>query len=369
MAARGAAGVVSTTAAQLARLVESAQSALARSESHTRTFTVGGTTIRLVSAGPTLMRCFETAFTHLPSVDDDAPADLTVLMWDTESSGEPLPDLGGLLERAVDGTAPVLHDDECSFVYHAYERAVTYLDAGRGLAVYAAADAAVLPPWDRPAPLRTLLTWWFARHGLLLAHGAAVGTDDGAVFITGAGGSGKSTTALACLADGLGYLGDDYVLLDPERQMVWSVYGSAKLVPDHLARFPGLMTPEPTRAIDPPDTKRVGWPAVERPDSMLLSAPIRALVCPTVTRGPVCRLVPTPMSRSFMAIAPFTMFQIPGDRKVAFDLSLRIVRGLHAYRLELGDGMDRVPGMIRDLIAGRIAEPDTRGSGVGGTTQ
>lgn len=341
---------MSTTATQLARLVDSAESAIARSVPHTRTFTVGGSTIRLVSAGPSLMRCFETAFTHLPTVTEEAPVDLTVLMWDTASSGEPLPDLGGLLERAMDGTTPVLHDAEHSFVYHAYERAVTYLDAGRGLAVYAAAEVSTLPPWDRPAPLRTLLTWWFARRGLLLAHGAAVGTDRGAVFITGAGGSGKSTTALACLADGLGYLGDDYVLLDPERQEVWSVYGSAKLVPAHLERFPGLMTPEPTRPTDPPDTKRVGWPALERPDSMLLSAPIRALVCPTVTRGPECRLVPTPMSRSFMAIAPFTMFQIPGDRKVAFDLSLRIVRGLRAYRLELGNGMDRVPDMIRVLI-------------------
>lgn len=341
---------MTTTAAHLGRLVDAAESALARTAPHTLTFCVGGSTIRFRAAGPALLRCFETAFTHLPRAGDDVRADLTVLMWDTASSGQPLPDLGGLLERAVDGTAPVLHDADRSFVYHAYERAVSYLDAGRGLAVYAAADVNTLPPWDRPAPLRTLLTWWFARQGMLLAHGAAVGTDAGAVFVTGAGGSGKSTTALACLAAGLGYLGDDYVLLDPERQVVWSVYGSAKLLPDHLARFPGLMDPEPARPSDPPDTKRVGWPAIERPGSMLLSAPIRALVCPTVTRGPECRLVPTPMSRSFMAIAPFTMFQIPGDRKIAFDLSLRIVRGLRAYRLELGEGMERVPDMIRSLI-------------------
>lgn len=357
MAARSAARNVTVTAAALSRLVASAESAIERTAEHSITFRVGDSVVRFRGAGPALIDYFATAFTHLPHLADDQPADLTVLMWDTASTGEPLPDLDGLLERAIDGTAPVLHDGTRSFVYHAYERAVSYLDTDRAIAVYATADVQQLPPWDRPAPIRTLLTWWFARRGMLLAHGAAVGTEAGAVFITGAGGSGKSTTALACLADGLGYLGDDYVLLDPERQVVWSVYGSAKLLPDHLERFPGLMTPEPTRPTDPPDTKRVGWPALERPGSMLLSAPIRALVCPTVTRGPVCRLVPTAMSRSFMAIAPFTMFQIPGDRRAAFDLSLRIVRGLRAYRLELGDGMDRVPAMIRKLIETGEVQP------------
>ena len=74
--------------------------------------------------------------------------------------------------------------------------------------------------------------------GRQLVHAAAVGTDEGALLITGRGGVGKSTTALACLEAGMQFLGDDYVVvgLDPEPQ-VYRLYGSAKLTSNSSSAF------------------------------------------------------------------------------------------------------------------------------------
>ena len=72
-------------------------------------------------------------------------------------------------------------------------------------------------------------------------HAAAVGTENGAVLITGKGGVGKSTAALSCLQAGLFYIADDYVItkLEPSPTVV-SLYSTAKLNADHVAHFPGL---------------------------------------------------------------------------------------------------------------------------------
>ena len=51
------------------------------------------------------------------------------------------------------------------------------------------------------------------KHKQQVVHAASVGTKDGAVLIVGKGGSGKSTSALACLNAGMYYLGDDYTLI------------------------------------------------------------------------------------------------------------------------------------------------------------
>ena len=74
-----------------------------------------------------------------------------------------------------------------------------------------------------------------------MLHAAAVGTADGGVLIVGRGGVGKSTTALACLAAGMKYVADDYLVvqLDPEPR-AFQLYGTAKLEASQLRHFPEL---------------------------------------------------------------------------------------------------------------------------------
>ncbi len=340
---------------ELGRLVESARAAVARTGPDRAAFALAGRTIRLEGAGSALISRIAPAFAHLPRVSDETPADLTVLLWDTASTAQPLPDLGAYKAVAGSPVTPILHGGGRSFVFHAFENAMSYLDYEERVGVYLVEDASTLPPWERACPLRALLTWWLAPQNLLVAHGAAIGSTAGAIVLAGAGGSGKSTTALSCLAAGVGYLGDDYILLDPRSRSVWSVYGSAKLAEDHLARFPELMQPETAQPADPADAKRVGWPAAVDPSVMVLSAPVCAIVVPVVTLGAACTLTPVPASRALMAVAPLTLFQTAGDHRAAFRLATEFVKDMPTFRLELGAGMERVPGLLQDIIDARVA--------------
>lgn len=86
-------------------------------------------------------------------------------------------------------------------------------DTGTGRGVQWARDAGAFAPWEGGAPLRYLLRWLLAPHALHLVHGAVVGTDRGGVLLVGKAGSGKSTSALACLDAGMRFVADDYFLL------------------------------------------------------------------------------------------------------------------------------------------------------------
>src|SRR5262249_11008520 len=121
------------------------------------------------------------------------------------------------------------------------EYALNLFDSSTATGIYWTPTPAPLPDWVKASPLRCLLHWWAQSRGCQLVHAAAVGDERGAVLITGKSGIGKSTTALACLEQGLSYLGDDLVLLqlDPA-PWVHSLYATAKVHRHQLARLPRL---------------------------------------------------------------------------------------------------------------------------------
>ncbi len=323
-------------------LVAASRRAMVRAGVVRSSFRLAGHTIRLEGAGPALHSRFAPAFAHLPVAPDHEPADLTVLLWDTASTGEMLPPSTGLPQPGE--MAGLQRDGDRTMILHPFERSASFLDHSLGLGVYATEDAASLPSWERAAPLRTLLTWWLAPRGQQMAHAAAVGDANGAALLVGAGGSGKSTSALACLSHEARYLGDDYVLLEPATGTVWSVYGSAKLAPEQLGRFPGLLAPEPAAEGEPVDQKRVGWPLLARPEATLWAAPIRAVLLPTVTGR--CRLTPTSPARALLGIAPYTMFQTPSDHRLAFTLCSELVRRTPVFSLEVGPSLEDVAATV-----------------------
>jgi hypothetical protein len=125
--------------------------------------------------------------------------------------------------------------------FHWVEDSVNLMDLDTNIGVFWVQKTKSLPFWVYASPLRTLFHWWMEKNGCQLLHAAAIGTERGAVLVTGKGGVGKSTTALSCLEAGLFYLADDYVIarLEPE-PTVYSLYSTAKLNADHIDKFPNL---------------------------------------------------------------------------------------------------------------------------------
>lgn len=328
-------------AGRVRRFHAEARAAFARAAGERRrpTLSLGGDRVALAFAGPAMADAILPALAPRVMVgrDPEAPgaAPLTLEIWDSASSGVAMPASpwgpDAFVQRAEiaeAGDEPGMHVS-----YNAGSGVLSLLDLDAGRGMLWTRDAASLPYYERAAPLRTLLHWWFAARGLQLVHGAAVGTGGAAVLLGGRGGSGKSTTALAALFEGLEFLGDDYVLCAPDR--VHALYATAKLdarslalVPEaaaHVAIPPGEPGAKSVLALDPAHRPRLPG-----------SAALRAIAIPRVVARRESRLVPLGQAAAFLELAPTTVFQLPGAGAGATAFLRDLVTRLPCYRLEVG---------------------------------
>ena len=118
------------------------------------------------------------------------------------------------------------------------------LDLRQNIALYWLRDAQQFFYFETGAPLLTILNWWMGSHGKQMVHAAAVGTSEGGVLLVGKSGSGKSSTALACLDSKLLYAGDDHCFVETKpKPYAHSIFCSGKLSPKDFGRFPFLHEP------------------------------------------------------------------------------------------------------------------------------
>jgi len=204
-------------------------------------YSIGGTSVCLKFAGETLVQYLTPALEHHRVPEVRSP-DLTLCLWDSDSTGTTMIPPPCKRDCFTDrGDIWGFQSSRIKTAFHWIECSVNLLDLDTNTGIYWVQTAKSLPYWVHASPLRTLLHWWMEKNGCQLLHAAAVGTEHGAVLITGKGGVGKSTTALSCLQADFDYLGDDYVVtrLEPS-PTVLSLYSTAKLDAGQVANFPAL---------------------------------------------------------------------------------------------------------------------------------
>jgi hypothetical protein len=223
-------------------------------------------------------------------------------------------------------------------------------------AFHCIADAHHLRESELGQPFAIPFHWWIEDLGGQLVHGAGVGRTDGGILILAPGGSGKSSTALAALAappamPGFGLLGDDYCLVtvDPE-PIAWSLYGTGKLLHDQAERYPDLVT-GPVLNADRSDHRKVVFlPSRRHPDRMVSSFPIRYLVVPVINRGPA-GVEPITPAAALRAVAPSTVFQLPGAGARTMGILAHLARQVPAFALRLPPDPREAPPLLADLLA------------------
>ncbi len=327
-------------------LFESAQQVTGAVE---RRYIVGGYLVRLSFAGPTLLS-LTRALEHL-ATDDESTPDLTICLWDSESTGQRMTQRpwqeDDFLARGV------IQGYNTERIYTAFQHgsaAVSVLDTERNLAVFWAPDSR-LPYWEHGSPLRSILHWWLLSKGLQLVHAAAVGNSSGGVLIGGKGGSGKSTTALTCLQSDLSYVGDDYTLLGFDSgPVVHSLYNSAKLNSDHIQRFPSLL-PKIANPERLTDEKALLFVNEHYPAKVATRLPVRAILLPRVTGVPETRWKRVSVAMTLAALAPSTIFQLPRAGGEAFKFLATFARQLPCFSLEVGTDLAGIPPVIEGLLA------------------
>ncbi|HEY3812807.1 MAG TPA: glycosyltransferase [Caulobacteraceae bacterium] len=317
---------------------------------HERFIAVADAVVRLVFAGEALERALYPAVAHL-SVAATATPDATFHVWDTETSGVEAPAAPCGRDCYTDrGDIWGMASARWRSAFHWAEFSLNLMDAATGEAVYWVRTPTALPYWTKASPFRTLFHWLMESRGKQLLHAAAVGTDDGAVLIVGRGGVGKSSTALACLEAGFGYVGDDYVVvgLDPPR--AYSLYNTAKLEPHQTARFPRLASLIPDAPVEGEEKAVVRlYPA--RAEGIVTSAPLRAVLTPRFGDGGPTRFEPVDAAVLSRAAAFTTLAQLPHAGAPTHNFIGRLIATVPARTLVLSRDFAEIAGAVRGLLA------------------
>jgi hypothetical protein len=317
-----------------------------------RFYAIGAYTIRLRFAGPALIPFITPAIEHLAAQPVPGPA-LTVCLWDSASTRTKMPPPPWSSDDYISRGEIRGYNDECiQTVFSLGSGILNMFDIAQSVALFWIQDAESVPYYETGAPLRTILHWFMRNHERQFVHAAAVGTSKGGVLLAGKGGSGKSTTTLACLSSELLYVGDDYVLLSGEpAPYVHSLYNSAKLDSNSVQRLPHLV-PNISNYDMLPEEKALIFLKDHYPDKVATGFPVRAILIPRITGLPETRLAKSSPAEGLRALAPSTIFQLPGARSDDFQNLIGIVKQVPSYDLELGTDLFRIPKVISDLLYG-----------------
>ena len=347
---------------------EAALEAEARAQVLVRHIALAGMRLELRFASASLAAQYLPALAHL-AVPADTAADVTIHLFDTASSGVRMVDPPSRHESFTDrGDIWGLNSRRIRSAFHWIEFSLNLLDVERRLGVYWVHSDANLPYWSKASPLRTMLHWCMELAGAQLLHAAALADSRGALLITGRGGVGKSTTALAGIVHGLRYVADDYLVvrLDP-RPEVFSLYCTAKLNPDQVARFPEL-APFVTYEGLAQDEKAVLRLVPGLEERFCRSAPLVAVATPRFRGTPETAFSAVSLDTLERAAAFTTMSQLPHSGPQTHDYIRRLVHAVPGLVIELGTDLPGIVEAIRGVLVAGEAETRKRFSNPGGAT-
>jgi hypothetical protein len=316
-------------------------------------YSVAGFTIALRFLGTALLPVITPALSHL-RIDPDSSGspDLTVYLWDADSTGVALPRRPwGENDTLSRGDIRGFDDPVIRTAYTLGPNALSMLNTDTNVAVFCTTSAAHIPTDYRGSPLLVILSWWTSTKGLQYVHAGAVGTPQGGVLLVGKGGSGKSTSALSCLSSGLSYAADDYCLLDTRADppYIHSIYNSAKLEADHIRSFPHLL-PLVSNPQDLGICKAVIYLNDHHPEKVTRGFPVKAVFIPRVTGKVDTHLTPASHVDGLRALAPSTLFQLSGAGEQNFALMASFARRIPSYFLDAGTDLDQIPTVIQEFL-------------------
>ena len=352
MAGSGAAQGIIETKAFAAAVARRASCALAKVGSRCEVFGIGGLRFQLVGPSEDRGHWLGRAFprTAPEPGDRSSPASLhQLLVWDGTAEDELPPNppwapadqtqfglIGGFSDQPI----------RCAF------------DTGtNSLSVYNFADdvsytwfpsIAALSTWVTAIPFRTVLSWHCNLHGMQLVHGAAVALGGKAVLLAGQGGAGKTTTVLASALAGLGYIGDDYCAVEPDKALIHMVYRTAKTWRPTLDFLPAL-EPLIVNPHELPDKKGIMF--FEDDDLTLVrSAQLAAILLPRFGTERGTKALPATHADAIRAILPSTILGLLGGTSATPRLIMQLAHSVPVFHLELGTDIEAVPDAIAQLL-------------------
>jgi hypothetical protein len=311
-----------------------------------RTYRLAGRTIRLRFAGSALADPLTRALHHLERTDRDEP-ELTIHIWDAGSTGSTPPPIPSSPPGATTSPMHLYRTERGRGLGQPVEGALSVVQHEGARAWYWVRDASALPFYELAAPFRHILAAWLGPRGCTLVHAAGVGTREGGVLLVGRGGSGKSTSALACLGSSLRYAADDYLLV--EGGVAHTLYSSGKLRPDSLELLPHLR-PLVDNLDRVPEEKAVLYLDERRHGELVAGFPVAAVVACRIGTGTGTRVERISPAAALAALAPSTILQLPGSGQDALDAMAALIALVPTFSLDLPPDPSEVPGAVAGIL-------------------
>ncbi|MFO1057446.1 MAG: hypothetical protein U1E53_10825 [Dongiaceae bacterium] len=311
--------------------------------------------VRLAVAGSALAGAVAATFAHLDD-GEAAPEDAAapaIELWDEQAAGVARPPL----------TAPALlawGREEWRMTSHAGHRylreerpeRVAWLDRGHGRLVGSFRAGTALSLQERGRPLARMMGQLYRGFGLVRLHAGLVARGSAGVLLAGASGSGKTACTLDCVAAGFAFLGDDSVGLERDADgRFWghSLYGSANLLPFHLARAPALAA----HALPPGagEDKALLLPAHVPGCRAARLARIAAILLPRPAEDGATRIAPAAPAQALPLLLPLGADHRQGGLGAAEFARLgALVRAVPCFHLRQGADPAAVAGAIAALL-------------------
>jgi len=314
---------------------------------------VAGAPVRVHYVTSALAASLSPAMSSQMALPSGEPPALSIYAWGGEMPGGLLlPPPWETLNFFERGNVRGYQTRRYSLIYDRRPDVFSAFDAQRQIGLYWARDSAGLSYAERAAPMRRLYQAWLQARGLLVLHAAGVSTPLGGALLAGRTGSGKSTTAAACACAGLGYAGDDYLLVEPgAAPRAYGLYRSLKLNREMLDWLPSLAPLVRNRDRLATEKALIYWPPSLESGDGDGGFPLSAILLPTHTAPAASQARAVTPDAAYRALLPDTLFSLLGDaRQVSRDLR-HLVNMLPCFELALGPDLRQLVAVISEVLA------------------
>jgi len=317
---------------------------------HESFYTFAGQRVRFCIVGQNLAKNITQPFSHL-RIDGSVSSatDLTIELWDEQETGVQCQ------IRPVDSDSHWVEVTATSldnrFIGQRLPHTFTCFDRMTHHIVGSLVWNEHIFVYERAKPLARLLVEWHNDRQVQVIHAGLVAWNGQGVLLAAKSGSGKSTSTLACLSAGFGYLGEDYVglrRLADGSFLGHSLYSSVFLETRHLQRFPSFL-PYTIKGKRHEQKSAVILSHVF-PERLERTVPIRFVLIPRITGLQESKISPASKGQALLALGPSSLLQIPSRGIRSFPKLAQLVEQIPCYWLDAGYDIDSIPRCIKEFL-------------------
>jgi len=318
---------------------------------HESFHTFAGQSVRMRVVGRELARHIGRPFSHLRTHEAvPVTSQLTIDLWD-ENETDIRCQVGSTNSDPAWTVVTAMSPDG-RFVGQQLPNTLTCFDRRGKRLIGSIAWSDQIFIYDRGKPLARPLLEWHNDQNVQVIHAGLVSWNGQGILFAGKSGSGKSTTALACLCAGFNFLSEDYVGLQHLQDGSFighSLYNSVFLETDHLARFPGLI-PYVINGRPPHEEKSVIILSQVFPERLERVVPIQVLVLTGVVGASESRIRPAAKGEALLALGPNSLLRMPSRGIADFHKLAQLVERVPSYWLELGRDLESITRRVEELV-------------------